>query len=407
MMTGLQLELKNGVERKMRKPKINWNTEPHSTTMKQAVCMALEGCSTTKVAARFAIPARTLRRYVAVAKRKVLGTSIDGNKSKVEDSKKQGVQQQCEQYSTSSSSLGVRKQQRSTIANAKPRNHYKTFVSKTKASSSLFSSTGADFFNKGMPLLSTSRLLRRHRTNIRDQNMLSRSSASYITSNQHSFLANMQDLERGSTHKSKNKLNPFARENLPERRVVTGNHNTVLSRHQTHSSEMDKINHDYGNNNIHLGNSPLLMNDFLLPTQINDDSGIAVTNRFLRSFSEMSMEGENIPGFSNSMTGQIPSAVNSFSFNDSFVPVVMANPDDKSTSNVNDARVKPKILDPSTQEESANIDKKRRRRYSSLGSTGTDVQQHQRMRLYSSTSMGAESSPLIPWTEGSNIMVRD
>ena len=45
--------------------KIKWNVEPYLTKMKKAIAVALSGRSTSKVAAQFGIPARTLRRYVA------------------------------------------------------------------------------------------------------------------------------------------------------------------------------------------------------------------------------------------------------------------------------------------------------------------------------------------------------
>lgn len=52
-----------------RKRKIKWNVEPHYTVMRKAVGLALDGQSTTRVAQEFGIPARTLRRYVATAKK--------------------------------------------------------------------------------------------------------------------------------------------------------------------------------------------------------------------------------------------------------------------------------------------------------------------------------------------------
>lgn len=52
-----------------RKRKIKWNVEPHYTVMRKAVGLALDGKSTTRVAQEFGIPARTLRRYVATAKK--------------------------------------------------------------------------------------------------------------------------------------------------------------------------------------------------------------------------------------------------------------------------------------------------------------------------------------------------
>ena len=45
--------------------KIKWNVEPYLSKMKKAIAVALSGRSTSKVAAQFGIPARTLRRYVA------------------------------------------------------------------------------------------------------------------------------------------------------------------------------------------------------------------------------------------------------------------------------------------------------------------------------------------------------
>ena len=52
-----------------RKRKIKWNIEPYLSIMKHAVELAMQGSSTTKVASKFNIPARTLRRYVATERR--------------------------------------------------------------------------------------------------------------------------------------------------------------------------------------------------------------------------------------------------------------------------------------------------------------------------------------------------
>jgi len=51
------------------KPKIRWSSDEHRATMRQAVEAVLINGNTTKVAERFNIPARTLRRYVAKEKR--------------------------------------------------------------------------------------------------------------------------------------------------------------------------------------------------------------------------------------------------------------------------------------------------------------------------------------------------
>ena len=52
------------------KAKVRWNVEPRLTIMRNAVQTVLNGANTTEVAGRFGIPARTLRRYVANAKRR-------------------------------------------------------------------------------------------------------------------------------------------------------------------------------------------------------------------------------------------------------------------------------------------------------------------------------------------------
>jgi len=59
-------------------PKIRWSSKEHRETMRQAVEAVLVNGNTTKVAQRFNIPARTLRRYVAKEKkrREVGGKSL-------------------------------------------------------------------------------------------------------------------------------------------------------------------------------------------------------------------------------------------------------------------------------------------------------------------------------------------
>ncbi len=83
------------------KAKVRWNVEPRLTIMRNAVKTVLNGANTTDVAGRFGIPARTLRRYVANAKRKQGGGQVSagkGNNRKVggmrrKSSKKRGSQQ--------------------------------------------------------------------------------------------------------------------------------------------------------------------------------------------------------------------------------------------------------------------------------------------------------------------------
>ena len=84
------------------KAKVRWNVEPRLTIMRNAVQTVLDGANTTDVAGRFGIPARTLRRYVANAKRRQGGGQVSaaknnsarksaGTKRKV--NKKRGTQQ--------------------------------------------------------------------------------------------------------------------------------------------------------------------------------------------------------------------------------------------------------------------------------------------------------------------------
>lgn len=55
---------------KRTKPKIRWSSKEHRATMRKAVEDVLINGNTTKVAQRFNIPARTLRRYVAKEKQR-------------------------------------------------------------------------------------------------------------------------------------------------------------------------------------------------------------------------------------------------------------------------------------------------------------------------------------------------
>ena len=55
---------------KRTKPKIRWSSKEHRETMRKAVEAVLVNGNTTKVATRFNIPARTLRRYVAKEKKR-------------------------------------------------------------------------------------------------------------------------------------------------------------------------------------------------------------------------------------------------------------------------------------------------------------------------------------------------
>ena len=86
------------------KAKVRWNVEPRLSIMRNAVKTVLNGANTTDVAGRFGIPARTLRRYVANAKRKQGGGQVSAGKGdnrkgggmRRKSTKKRGSQQAME-----------------------------------------------------------------------------------------------------------------------------------------------------------------------------------------------------------------------------------------------------------------------------------------------------------------------